>query len=109
MSNIPSSQPPRSGLRRLAGSLARGVLWRRFSKTLVITIPLMLTAGCTFHPIGEREERQSAQRAGAPFIQRVDQRNIPDLPANPTPQDLVRRALIANANLERLYWDWRAA
>src|SRR2546421_1508798 len=82
----------------VANSLARRVRWRGFFKTIAFQshIPAIFTAllltGCTFHPVGEREERQAAQRAGAPFVQRLEQRDIPDLPANPTPQDLIHRA-----------------
>ena len=69
----------------------------------------LLLVGCTIHPSGEREERQAALRAGAPFTPPVGQRQIPPLPADPTPDDLVRRALLASPELEQRYWEWRSA
>src|SRR5580692_4519373 len=67
----------------------------------------LLLAGCTVHPPGEAEERHAAIVAGKPFEQPVMTRAR--LPANPTPDDLVRVALLNNAELEQRYWDWRAA
>ena len=75
---------------------------------LAVTSVLML-AGCTVHPRGEQQERQAASRAGAPFTKPIEQRQVPPLPANPTPEDLVRRALLASPGLEQRYWEWRSA
>lgn len=69
----------------------------------------ILLAGCTVHPNGEREERQAALQAGKSFAKALDQRPIPPLPDQPTSDDLVNRALAANAELEQRYWEWRAA
>jgi len=68
-----------------------------------------MLAGCTVHPPGEQQERQSALRAGAPFTKPIEQRQVPPLPANPAPDDLVRRALLASPELEQRYWEWRSA
>src|SRR5580704_6081337 len=72
----------------------------------VIGITLLL-GGCTVHPPGEADERHAAIVAGKPFEERVTTRA--QLPANPTPDDLVRVALLNNAELEQRYWEWRAA
>jgi outer membrane protein TolC len=64
----------------------------------------MVVAGCTSHPAGERAERAAASDAGRAFAEPA-----PPLPENPTVDDLVRRALLANADLERAYWEWRSA
>jgi outer membrane protein TolC len=69
----------------------------------------MLVAGCTVHPPGEAEERRAAIDAGRPFSSPVERREVPELPENPTPDDLVRRALLSNADLEQKYWAWRSA
>ena len=69
----------------------------------------VLLAGCTIHPRGEQEERQAALHAGKPFIQPVEQRQVPPLPEKPTPEDLIHRALLASPELEQRYWEWRAA
>jgi outer membrane protein TolC len=68
-----------------------------------------LLAGCTVHPQGETEERHAAIEAGKPFAARPEQRKIPALPDNPSPDDLVRHALRTNADLEEKYWEWRSA
>jgi outer membrane protein TolC len=66
-------------------------------------------AGCTVHPPGEREERDAALQAGKPFEKRSEVRQIPPLPDNPTPDQLVEYALLSNAELEQRYWEWRSA
>ncbi len=73
-----------------------------------VIFPLIL-AGCTVHPPGEQQERQAALRAGAPFTKPIEQRQLPALPVNPTPGDLVRRALLTSPELEQRYWEWRSA
>src|SRR6185312_7551613 len=73
-----------------------------------LTVVLLLT-GCTIHPQGEQAERQAALHVGEPFTRPVEQRQVPPLPANPTPDDLVRRALLASPELEQRYWEWRSA
>ncbi len=66
-------------------------------------------AGCTVHPPGEREERDAALQSGKPFEKRIEVRQIPPLPENPTPDQLVEYALLNNAELEQHYWEWRSA
>jgi cobalt-zinc-cadmium efflux system outer membrane protein len=83
---------------------------RRYCAILLsVTALLGLTAGCTVHPNGEREERSLAKDAGAPFVKPVAQRPPATLPANPNADDLVRVALLNNADLEQHYWDWLSA
>ncbi len=67
------------------------------------------SASCTVHPPGEREERAKAVQMGKPFEQRMEVRQIPPLPADPTPDQLVDYALLGNAALEQYYWEWRSA
>jgi outer membrane protein TolC len=50
-----------------------------------------------------------AAQAGSPFACPFPQRAIPVLPANARLEDLVRHALLANAEVEAAYWEWRAA
>ncbi len=78
---------------------------RRF---VLIAVAATLT-GCTIHPPGEREERASASRLGKPFEKRFEVRDIPPLSDNPTPDEIVERGLLTNADLEQRYWTWRAA
>ena len=78
-------------------------------RPLVILVAAALITGCTIHPPGEQQERQSALRAGKPFTQPAGERQIPPLPENPAADDLVRRALLASAELEQRSWEWRSA
>jgi cobalt-zinc-cadmium efflux system outer membrane protein len=79
-------------------------------KRLAITIiAALLLAGCTVHPKGEREERDIAIAAGKTYEKPVEKRVIPPLPDRPSGDDLVRFALLNSADVERSYWEWRAA
>jgi cobalt-zinc-cadmium efflux system outer membrane protein len=82
---------------------------RPWSAALAIGTLLVLLAGCTVHPNGEREERQAALHSAAPFTQPASQRHVAPLPGNASPDDLVRYALLSNAELEQRYWEWRSA
>jgi cobalt-zinc-cadmium efflux system outer membrane protein len=70
---------------------------------LVPALAFVLT-GCTIHPAGEREERQSATAAGKPY-----EKQIAPLPDNASPDDLVGYAFQSSADLENKYWQWRSA
>ena len=78
-------------------------------RTATAAALLLIVAGCTVHPAGEKAERQAATVAGRPYAAALDQRAAPALPAQPTIDDLVRYALLTNADVERAYWEWRAA
>jgi hypothetical protein len=67
-------------------------------------VSLILT-GCTLHPRGEAEERRSALEAGREF----DHEQASPFPENATTDDMVRRALESNQDLQQKYWEWRAA
>src|SRR5258708_31211131 len=75
----------------------------------VTAVLLVGLAGCTVHPPGESEERATAVQMGKPFEKRIEVRQIPPLPANPTSDQLVEHALLSNAELEQHYWEWRSA
>jgi cobalt-zinc-cadmium efflux system outer membrane protein len=79
-------------------------IWR-----LLMFVWLAGLAGCTVHPPGEREERRAALQVGKPFEQRLEARTMQPLPDDPTTDQLVEYALLSNAELERHYWEWRAA
>src|SRR5437588_6477690 len=40
---------------------------------------------------------------------RVELRDVPPLTNEPSPDQLVERALITNGDLEQKYWEWRSA
>jgi cobalt-zinc-cadmium efflux system outer membrane protein len=74
-----------------------------FKRILLFVAVAVALSGCTAHPRGEREERKAALDAGSTLAHREA------LPANPTPDELVRYALLSNADLEQKYWQWRSA
>jgi outer membrane protein TolC len=82
----------------------------RVRKTALASIGVLaLLAGCTVHPAGEREERQAAISAGKAYEKRGEPRIPATLPSEPTTDDLVRYAMVNNADLEEQYWTWRSA
>ncbi|MCK6459853.1 MAG: hypothetical protein L6Q95_08155, partial [Planctomycetes bacterium] len=73
---------------------------------------LLLAAGlaaCAIRPVGEAAERDRAAEAGEAFVQRFEERELPPLPPEAGLDAMLERALLANADLERAYWEWRAA
>jgi outer membrane protein, heavy metal efflux system len=79
-----------------------------FCRLLLVALVAGL-AGCTVHPPGEREERNAALQSGKPFEKPIEARQVPALPENPAPDQLVEYALLNNAELEQHYWEWRSA
>jgi outer membrane protein TolC len=71
-----------------------------------VILPLVAIAGCTIHPDGEKHERDLATAEGKPYVHSGE---IQALPANPTPDDLVRYADLASPDLEQKYWEWKSA
>src|SRR5256714_1667816 len=87
-----------------------GFRMSRIIKLFAIPIAAMfLLSGCVLAPKGTIEEQSAAREAGRPYAQPFEQRAIPDLPANPTWQDVLHRAFLANGDLESAYFEWRAA
>lgn len=88
--------------------IAKSMSMRNLIRTIAFA-SLVTAAGCTVHPAGESAERNAAIEAGKPFERRIENRDLPPLPEHPTAGDLVRHALLANAELEQHYWEWRSA
>lgn len=69
----------------------------------------LLLGGCVLAPKGTQEEQAKMQAAGAIYEKPFEQRQLPDLPAEPGWQDLLHRAFLANGDLEASYFEWQAA
>ena len=82
----------------------RGHFW----KVSVLSLAAFAAVACTVHPAGEREERQAAKEEGRPYKRPFAKREIPQLPADSTAEQMVQHALLTNAEVEAKYWDWRA-
>lgn len=66
-------------------------------------------SGCTSHPPGEAAERQHSLEEARSFQTPSAKREAPPLLENPSPDELVRYALLTNPELEQHYWEWRSA
>src|SRR5271170_5787925 len=84
-------------------------LMRRPIITLLLASLACSTAACTVHPQGEGAERAAATQAGRPYEHPIEDRAIPPLSSEATPDELVRYALLTNADVEARYWEWRSA
>jgi outer membrane protein TolC len=65
--------------------------------------------GCSLTPKGTTEERSRLAESGKPYEPRFEDRALPELPSAPTWEDVLRRALLANGDLEAAYFDWKSA
>jgi outer membrane protein, heavy metal efflux system len=72
-----------------------------------IAAVMLLAAGCAARrPAGEGAERSKAHAAGVAYTELVE---LPKLSAEPTPDEYLRYAFLANADLQQRYWQWRSA
>lgn len=69
----------------------------------------LLLAGCVLRPDGARNEAARADEAGRGYQLPVEQRQLPELPAQPTWQEVLHRAFLANGDLEAAFFAWRGA
>lgn len=81
----------------------------RFALALTALAAGLAPVGCALSPAGTREEKSRASEAGRPYEPRFEDRTLPDLPHAPTWEDVLRRAFLANGDLEAAYFDWKAA
>jgi outer membrane protein, heavy metal efflux system len=70
---------------------------------------LLALAGCTLAPEGTDDEFARLAEAGTAWRLPPAERDVPDLPAQPTGDDVVARALLVNGELEAAWHSWRAA
>ena len=65
--------------------------------------------GCVLEPPGTKQEQARLARAGEAYRRPFERRALPELPAAPEWRDLLRRAFLANGDLEAAYFEWAAA
>src|SRR5690242_10776468 len=78
------------------------------SRILLLAGALTL-AGCVFAPEGLDDEQQALAHEDHEWSKPVEERALPELPAEPTIDDLLRRAELANSELEAAWQEWRGA
>jgi outer membrane protein, heavy metal efflux system len=76
---------------------------------LVLALAVPFT-GCVVKPDEAQQEADRLAAVGKRFgYAATDPSKVPELPANPTWQDVLRRALLANGELEASYYEWAMA
>ena len=65
--------------------------------------------GCVLAPEGLSGEADRAVVAGEAYRAPFEQRELPELPPHPAWEDFVRRALVANGEVEAAWAEWAAA
>lgn len=68
-----------------------------------------LSVGCTIVPPGFDEERARLEATASTFEPALESRSLPELPEDPTWEDVLRRAFLSNGKLEAAYFEWSAA
>lgn len=79
------------------------------SRIATAAAAVTLLAGCVLAPKGTDAEKQRLADAGEPYEQAFDTRTLPELPPQPTWQQVLHRAFLANGDLEAAYFEWKAA
>src|ERR1041385_2024777 len=79
------------------------------SALLALAAVSLLPGGCVLAPHGAKEEAASLELAGKPYEKPFEERELPELPAEPTSDDVLRRALLASGEVEAAYYEWAAA
>ncbi len=68
-----------------------------------------LAPGCVLRPDGTTDELGRAERFAPRYAAPFGERVLENLPAQPDARALVRRAVLANGDLEAAFFEWRAA
>lgn len=72
-------------------------------------VSLIFLGGCALRPPGEEEERARAGESGTPYALPPEQRALAELGPEASWEDHLRYAFLNNAELERSFYEWRAA
>jgi len=75
----------------------------------LLALAAAVAGGCTLAPRGTRDERLRLADAGRAWDAPVAARVLPELPAAPDWRDCLRRAFLANGDLEAAWRAWQAA
>ena len=70
---------------------------------------LLATSGCVLAPEGLKDQQKAVERAGLPYTRPVAKRDMPYVPFQPTWQQVLHRAFLADGDLEIAYDQWANA
>src|SRR5687768_3363479 len=107
----------RTWRRRLSTCLVAGRTmrfgWNILKSGLValsLSLAMLLVGGCVLAPKKEAtEEKRRVEAAGEPYRSAPGRRALPDLPDEPSWQEVLHRAFLASGELEAAYFEWAAA
>lgn len=85
-----------------------GLLPKPF-RTIALSSFSVFLAGCVLAPQGAKHELGALDRSGRPFERAFEDRGLPELPPEPTAQDILKRALLSNGEVEAAYYEWAKA
>ncbi len=75
----------------------------------ILALGALALAGCVFAPKGLDDEQQALAHEDRDWSKPVEERALPELSAEPTIEELLRRAELANPELEAAWQEWRGA
>jgi len=84
----------------------------RSARNLILIFSLTISAGlggCVLAPPGVVEEEAKLREVSGNLEAPIEARDLPTLPAHPGWRDVLRRAFLANGDLESVYYEWKAA
>jgi outer membrane protein TolC len=96
-------------LRRRASDRAPSVCGRSGPVRAALAAGIALSGGCALVPRGTDQERQKLEALSGRYEPPLEQRQLPELPEQPAWQDVLRRTMLANGDLEAAWFDWKAA
>lgn len=82
---------------------------RRTARSIFAGLIAIQAASCVLAPAGYDDERERVDSAGKPYEQPPEKRDLPELDADSTWREVLRRAFLSNGDLEAAYFEWRAA
>lgn len=82
---------------------------RFIARALLVAGVATLLSGCVLAPRGTSQEQRRLQAAGAAFERPIGHRELPPLSPEPEWREVLRRAFLANGELEAAYFEWKAA
>jgi outer membrane protein TolC len=86
-----------------------GRIVRLSSRAMTALASATLLGGCVLAPRAAKVEEAALERAGEPYRPPFGQRSLPELPPQPSADDVLRRAFLANGDLEAAYYEWAVA
>src|SRR6266540_3599419 len=78
------------------------------TRIVPLVLPVLL-GGCVLAPREAKDETAAMELGGESYRKPFEERDLPELPPEPTSDDVLRRALLANGEVEAAYYEWAAA